>query len=183
VLRAHIPQSGCALEIASGTGQHCALFAKYFPELVWWPSDPSAEARQSINGWADEMGLFNLKAPLDLDVTQEGWQKAFDVPFDVILAINLIHISAWAATEGLMHGAGELLAEGGMLYLYGPYRRDGDHTAASNVKFDAWLKGQNVTWGVKDMDEVSQQGEKNGLKLAHILEMPANNFSLIFQKT
>jgi len=129
------------------------------------------------------MGFSNLNAPIDLDVTLEGWQRAFDAPFDVILAINLIHISPWAATEGLMRGAGELLARGGMLYLYGPYRKDGVHTAASNVKFDAWLKGQNEAWGVRDMDEVSQQGEMNGLKPAHELEMPANNFSLIFLKT
>jgi len=183
VLSAHLPQSGCALEIASGTGQHAAVFAKHFPELIWQPSDPAAEARESIKAWADEVGLGNLKAPLDLDVTFKGWQKAFDAPFDVILAINLIHISPWAATQGLMHGAGELLARGGMLYLYGPYLRDGVHTAASNIKFDAWLKEQNEAFGVKDMDEVTQQGEKNGLKLAHILEMPANNFSLIFQKS
>ena len=106
----------------------------------------------------------------------------FDAPLDVILAINLIHISPWAAAQGLMRGAGKLLANGGMLYLYGPYRRDGVHTAQSNIEFDAWLKGQNEAWGVKDMDEVSRQGELNGLELASVLEMPANNFSLIFQK-
>ena len=182
VLRTHLPQSGRALEIASGTGQHAAAFAEKFPHLIWWPSDPSFDARESIKAWADEAGLENLNAPLDLDVTREGWQDVFDAPLDVILAINLIHISPWAAAQGLMRGAGKLLAHGGMLYLYGPYRRDGVHTAQSNIEFDAWLKGQNEAWGVKDMDEVSRQGELNGLELASVLEMPANNFSLIFQK-
>ena len=159
VLSKHLPQSGRALEIASGTGQHAAAFAEKFPHLTWRPSDPSIAARESIMAWADGAGLENLKAPLDLDVTQEGWQDTFDATFDVILAINLIHISPWAATQGLMRGAGELLTRGGMLYLYGPYLKDGVHTAPSNIKFDAWLKGQNEAWGVKDMDEVSQQGE------------------------
>ncbi|MHA1165363.1 MAG: DUF938 domain-containing protein [Alphaproteobacteria bacterium] len=182
VLRDHLPQSGCALEIASGTGQHAAAFAQTFPQLIWRPSDPAAEARESIAAWADETRLSNLKSPLDLDVTREDWQDAFDAPFDVILAINLIHISPWSATEGLMRGSGKLLARGGLLYLYGPYRKDGDHTAPSNIKFDEWLKAQNQDWGVKDMGEVRKQGELNGLSLDKEIAMPANNFSLIFRK-
>ena len=183
VLSGHLPQSGSALEIASGTGQHAAAFARSFPELVWWPSDPAAEARESIMAWADETGLSNLEDPLDLDVTRKDWQDMFDAPIDVILAINLLHISPWAATEGLMRGAGRLLVRGGLLYLYGPYRKGGVHTAESNIKFDAWLKGQNEAWGVKDMDEVREQGALNGLLLDKEIAMPANNFSLIFRKS
>ena len=182
VLSEHLPQSGCALEIASGTGQHAAVFAQNFPGIIWWPSDPEAEARESIKAWAGEMGTSNLKEPLAIDVARESWHDAFDAPFDVILAINLIHISEWAVTKGLMHGAGKLLARGGLLYLYGPYRKDGVHTAQSNIKFDAWLKAQNDAWGVRDMGKVQKQGELNGLSLAHMIAMPANNFSLIFQK-
>ncbi len=133
--------------------------------------------------WAVEMDISNLKEPLDVDVTQENWQDAFDAPFDVILAINLIHISEWAATEGLMRGAGALLARGGLLYLYGPYLIDGAHTAPSNIKFDGWLKDQNEAFGVKDMGEVCRQGEANRLILDKTIAMPANNFSLIFRKT
>lgn len=183
VLSEHLPQSGRALEIASGTGQHAAAFAQKFPQLVWWPSDPAAEARASITAWGDEMALSNLKMPLDLDVSRARWQDACEAPFDAILAINLIHISPWAVTKGLMRGAGTLLARGGLLYLYGPYRKDGVHTAQSNIKFDAWLKAQNEAWGVKDMGEVEKQGALNGLSLANVIAMPANNFSLIFRKS
>jgi len=183
VLSGHLPKSGRALEIASGSGEHAIAFAQSFPELTWRPSDPSVEARESIVAWADEMDISNLKAPLDLDVTREDWQDAFDAPFDVILAINLIHISEWAATEGLMRGAGALLARGGLLYLYGPYLIDSAHTAPSNIKFDGWLKAQNEAFGVKDMGEVRRQGELNELLLDKIIAMPANNFSLIFRKT
>lgn len=183
VLSELLPQTGRALEIASGTGQHAAAFAENFPQLVWWPSDPAAEARESIKAWADEMEVSNLRAPLDIDVTHVRWQDACEAPFDAILAINLIHISPWAVTKGLMRGAGELLARGGLLYLYGPYRKDGVHTAQSNIKFDAWLKAQNEAWGVRDMGEIEKQGERNGLVLADVIAMPANNFSLLFRKS
>ncbi len=182
MLSEHLPKSGCALEIASGTGQHAAAFAQNFPQIYWQPSDPAADARESIAAWADEMELSNLKSPLNLDVAREGWQDLFETPFDIILAINLIHISEWAVTQGLMRGAGQLLARGGLLYLYGPYRKDGVHTAPSNITVDEWLKAQNDAWGVKDMGEVSEQGELNGLILEKEIAMPANNFSLIFKK-
>jgi len=182
VLSEHLPQTGCALEIASGTGQHSVAFAQNFPGIVWWPSDPDAIARKSIKAWAAETKVLNLKAPLDVDVTRAAWHEAFDAPFDAILAINLIHISEWVVTEGLMRGAGELLARGGLLYLYGPYQKDGCHTAQSNIKFDDWLRAQNDAWGVRDMGDVEKLGEVNGLSLAHSIAMPANNFSLIFQK-
>lgn len=182
VLSDQFPQTGRALEIASGTGQHAVIFAQNFPGIIWQPSDPARQARESIAAWADEEKLSNLNAPLDLDVAGEDWQDVFDTPFDVILAINLIHISTWAVTQGLMRGAGKLLVRGGMLYLYGPYRKGGVHTAPSNVKFDAWLKSQNEFWGVKDMGEVCEQGALHGLVLEKEIAMPANNFSLVFRK-
>lgn len=170
------------MEIASGTGQHAVAFAQNFPGIVWQPSDPGAEARESITAWSDEAKLTNLKPPLNLDVTKEDWQSAFEASFEVILAINLLHISEWAVTEGLLRGAGKLLARDGMLYLYGPYRKDGVHTAPSNIKFDEWLKAQNEAWGVKDMGDVCNEGVLNGLLLEKEIAMPANNFSLICRK-
>jgi SAM-dependent methyltransferase len=182
VLSEHLPETGRALEIASGSGQHAAAFAKAFPGIDWVPSDPDERARDSIAAWAEEAGSDNLMPVLDIDVTRAAWNEDVEGPFNAILAINMVHISPWAAAEGLLRGAGSLLTSGGLLYLYGPYRKDDAHTADSNIKFDAWLKGQNEQWGVRDMGEVKHQGELNGLHLGETIEMPANNFSLIFRK-
>jgi len=182
VLKTQLPSSGRALEIASGTGQHAAAFAQNFPEITWVPSDPSPEARRSIAAWGAETGLENLEAPRDLDVMQEHWPGAAGGPFDILLAINLVHISPWAACAGLLRGAGELLHTGGMLFLYGPYRRNGEHTAGSNVRFEEWLHGQDPDWGVRDIGEVERAAAPYGLALDASIEMPANNFSLILRK-
>ncbi|GBE43604.1 MAG TPA: DUF938 domain-containing protein [Rhizobiales bacterium] len=183
VLKTQLPASGRALEIASGTGQHAAAFARSFPAITWIPSDPSPDARHSIAAWVEEAGLGNLEAPLDLDVMQEHWPAAAEGPFDAVLAINLIHISPWAACQGLLRGAGALLPERGMLYLYGPYRRGGAHTAGSNVRFEEWLHGQNREWGVRDVGEVERAAATHGLCLDAVIEMPANNFSLVLRKS
>ena len=183
VLAAHLPASGRALEIASGTGQHAAAFAQNFPAITWTPSDPAPDARRSIAAWVGEAGLENLKPPLDLDVMREHWPAALKGPFDAVLAINLVHISPWAACEGLLRGAGALLQKRGMLYLYGPYRRGGAHTADSNARFEEWLHGQNREWGVRDIGEVERAAATHGLALDAVIAMPANNFSLILRKS
>lgn len=182
VLKTHLPASGRALEIASGTGQHAAAFAQNFPAITWIPSDPSPESRHSIAAWAGETGLENLRPPLDLDVMQEHWPPAREGPFDVVLAINLVHISPWAACLGLLRGAAELLHSRGMLFLYGPYKRDGAHTAGSNVRFEEWLRGQDPEWGVRDIGEVERAAAAHDLLLDAVIAMPANNFSLILRK-
>jgi hypothetical protein len=182
VLRRCLPAEGRALEIASGTGQHVVAFAGAFPGICWLPTDIDAGARASISAWMDEAGLANIDAPLALDVTAPGWQEGVERPVDAILAINLVHISPWNATQGLMRGAGVLLGPGGLLYLYGPYKRDGAHTAPSNAEFDRWLRSQNPDWGVRDASGVEEEANSNGLTLAEIVEMPANNLSLIFRK-
>lgn len=183
VLRGQLPSSGRALEVASGTGQHAAAFARNFPGIDWIPSDPSAESRDSIAAWVGNTDLGNLELPLDIDVTKEHWPKAAEGPFDILLAINLVHISPWAACRGLLRGAGELLRGQGMLFLYGPYKRDGEHTADSNARFEEWLHGQDPEWGLRDIGEVECEAKSHGLSLDGIIDMPANNFSLILRKT
>ncbi len=182
VLKEYLPETGRALEIASGSGQHAAAFALAFPGIGWFPSDPDERARDSIAAWSQNIAADNLNPPLDIDVTRALWHGDVEGPFNALLAINMVHITPWAVTVGLLRGASELLVRDGLLYLYGPYRRDGAHTAQSNVKFDEWLKGQNEEWGVRDMGEVERQAELSGLLLGEVIDMPANNFSLIFRK-
>ena len=183
VLRGCLPETGRALEIASGTGQHAAAFAGAFPGIVWHPSDPDGAARDSIAAWVEERALDNLRPPLNIDVMRAGWADATGGEFDVIVCINMVHISPWAACEGLMDGAGTLLAKGGLLYLYGPYRRGGEVLAPSNVAFDQSLRSHNPDWGIRDRDEVETVAAERGLVLTQVIEMPANNHSLIFRKT
>lgn len=180
VLRRVLPelaQQGLVLEIASGTGQHTAHFAAALPGLQWQPSEPDAEFHDSIRAWTD--GLPNVKSPIALDVSQRPWpiERA-----DAILCINMIHISPWQSTLDLMAGAGELLARGGVLFLYGPYKRNGAHTAPSNEAFDADLRSRNAAWGVRDMETVMEIATRNGLAFREAIAMPANNFSVIFWK-
>ena len=179
MLRSALPASGLALEVASGSGEHAVAFARAFPDLVWQPSDPSPEARASIAGWSAAEGLANIRPPLDLDATQPAWpiDRA-----DAILCINMIHISPWAATEGLMRGAGRLLAPGGLLYLYGPYRQSGVATAPSNEAFDADLRRRDPAWGLRQLDAVGDCAAAHNLALDRVVAMPANNLSVLFRR-
>lgn len=169
------------LEIASGTGEHAVFVAKAMPGLTWQPSDPDPVWRASIAAWIAHERLSNVLPPLDIDVRDEDW--GVTGPFDVLVAINMIHIAPWDAALGLLRGAGRLLGEGGILFLYGPYEREGRHTAASNEAFDAWLKQRDPEFGVRDLEDVQSAASANGLRLDEIVEMPANNLSLVFEKT
>jgi SAM-dependent methyltransferase len=179
VLRGALPASGLVLEIASGTGQHVTHFAAALPELIWQPSDPSAEARASIAAWTAHAGLANVRAPLELDVERTPW--GIDAA-QALVCINMIHISPWSATQALFAGAQRLLGSGGVLYLYGPYRRHGGHTASSNEAFDQQLRSRNPGWGVRDMETVVALGEAHGFMCGEPVAMPANNFSLVLTK-
>ncbi|EHP41802.1 hypothetical protein OR16_18456 [Cupriavidus basilensis OR16] len=179
VLRRVLPQRGVVLEIASGTGQHAAYFAAALPGLTWQPSDPDGAARESITGWAEHAGLANVLAPLVLDVRQQPWGIE---AAQAVVCINMIHIAPWSAAEALFAGAGRLLPAGGVLYLYGPYRRNGEHTAPSNAAFDAQLRSANAEWGVRNMEDVVALGEAEGFRMEAPIPMPANNFSLVFRK-
>jgi SAM-dependent methyltransferase len=179
ILRNVLPGSGTVLEIASGTGQHAVHFAAALSGVTWQPSDPDATHRESIAAWIDYAKVPNVRAPLDIDVCREPW--GVDA-VDAIVCINLIHIAPWAVAKALFAGAGKRLAPGGVLYLYGPYRRDGAHTAPSNEAFDRQLRAADAEWGVRDMEAVIALGAAQGMTCDAPVPMPANNFSLVFRK-
>ena len=182
VLQRVLPPNARVLEIASGAGEHAVFFARAFAGVTWQPSDPDAHARASIDEWIAEEGLANIAPPRDIDVRASVWGVEGEAPFDAIVAINLIHISPWEATLGLAAGAGRLLRVGGVLYTYGPYMRDGRHTAASNEAFDVSLKVRDPSWGVRDVADVERAALTQGLRLSEIVEMPTNNLSLVFAR-
>jgi SAM-dependent methyltransferase len=184
VLRRCLPARGTVLEVASGTGEHCAWFAAGLPQLVFQPSDPDAAQRASIAAWAAAAGVRNVLAPLALDVRQPGWEASAAIarPVAAVLCINMIHIAEWPATLGMMRGAAQLLDPGGVLYLYGPYRRGGRHTAPSNAAFDQSLRATNPAWGVRDLEAVVAAAAERGLTLVETVEMPANNLSVVFRR-
>lgn len=169
------------LEIASGAGEHAVFFSRALPGINWQPSDPDPQARESIAAWIAAEGLINVAAPLNLDVRAAHWGVVGT--FDAVVAINMIHISPWTATLGLMAGAARVLRTGGVLYAYGPYMREGHHTAPSNEAFDASLKARDASWGVRDVAEVEAAALARGLRLREIVDMPANNLSLVFGLT
>lgn len=179
VLTGCLPVHGLVLEIASGTGEHAAYLAEAFPALTFQPSDADADARASIDAWRENLALANLHPALALDASSPAWPIA---AADAVLCINMIHISPWAATQGLIAGAGRILPPGGLLYLYGPYRRAGIPTAPSNDAFDADLRRRNPAWGLRNLEDVVALAEQAGLRHAGIVAMPANNLSVIFHR-
>lgn len=180
VLRRVLAPDARVLELASGSGQHACYFARAMPGVRWQPSDVSLEGARLIAEMIARDNAANLAPPLVIDACAETWAVEAS-PFDAVVAINMIHISPWEATLGLMGGAARVLKPDGVLYTYGPYMRDGRHTAPSNETFDASLKARNAAWGVRDVAEVASAGEAHGLILREIVEMPANNLSLVFR--
>ena len=178
VLRRHLPAHGLVLEIASGSGEHTVHFAAALPQLDFQPSDPDPEARASIDAWRAFTALKNVRPALALDVTREPWlvEKAA-----AALCINMVHVSPWRATEALVRGAARVLPPTGVLYLYGPYRRDGVHTAPSNAAFDASLRARDPEWGVRDLEAVAALAAAHGFAEPIVEPMPANNVSLVFR--
>lgn len=179
VLRRVLPDDGLVLEIASGTGQHVAHFAAALPHLQWQPSEPEPSMRSSIAAWIGASGHANILPPLDLDVCAPRWPVAHA---DAVVCINMVHIAPWSSTVRLLEGAARVLEAGGVLYLYGPYRRYGRHTAASNEVFDQELRKANPLWGVRDLEAVEELGRKLELSLEEVISMPANNLSLVLRK-
>ena len=178
VLRRVLPARGTVLEIASGTGEHAVHFAAALPHLIWQPADLDPDALRSISAYRSCARLPNLLPPLELDAASPVWPVA---SADAMVSINMIHIAPWTAAEGLMAGAGRILTAGNVLYLYGPFKENGRHTAPSNAAFDASLRGRNPQWGVRDVSEVSDLARRHGLALVERIAMPANNLSLIFR--
>jgi hypothetical protein len=182
VLRGILPPRGLVLEIASGSGEHIVHFAAALPDLTFQPSDPDPAALRSIAAWGSAgsvAGLGNVRPPLRLDVTEPDWPVAEAA---AILCINMIHITPWQAAEALVAGAADRLAPGAPLYLYGPFRRGGRHTAPSNEAFDHSLRQRDPAWGVRDVDEVAALAAAAGFTTPEITPMPANNLSLVFRR-
>lgn len=179
ILRGILPASGLVLEIASGSGEHAIHFAQALPGLTFQPSDPEDAARNSIAAWTKDRGLTNIRPPIEIDAAATDWpvQAA-----DAMLCINMIHISPWSATEGLMREAGRILPSGAPLYLYGAYRRRNVETVASNEAFDASLKQRNSAWGLRYLEDVAALAKAAGFSEPQVTPMPANNLSVVFRK-
>ncbi|MEQ1713945.1 MAG: DUF938 domain-containing protein [Hyphomicrobium sp.] len=179
VLGRRLPSRGRLLEIASGSGEHTMHFAVAHPAVTFQPSDPDPTNRASIDAWAAHLGLANVKRALDIDATATF---APVTATDVVVSINMIHIAPWDATVGLIRNAATVVTAGGLLFLYGPYRRNGAHTAPSNEAFDQSLKASDPTWGVRDLEAVIALAEDAGFDPPEVVEMPANNLSVMFKR-
>lgn len=178
--------AGHALEVGSGAGQHISTYAKALPHLTWWPSDPNAAHRRSVDAWRMSAGAPNLMPAFDLDATSSWTFDGPDRPpagqLHAVMSANVIHIAPWTVTEGLMAGAAQHLSGDGRLLFYGPFSKGGEHTAASNAAFDASLRAQDPSWGVRDIDDVTTAAGDRGLHLEEIVDMPSNNLMLIFAR-
>ncbi len=187
ILQQVLPNFGTVLEIASGTGEHAAFFASHLTQVRWVPTEQVAELRESIQAWGEAVSAENLVLPpLNLNVCDRPWPVETDdfaeAPITAIVNINMIHISAWEMCEHLLAGAERVLSTGGILYLYGPFKREGRQSAKSNEAFDLMLRDRNSEWGIRDLEAVVRLAEAHGLKLDRIVEMPANNLSVVFRR-
>jgi SAM-dependent methyltransferase len=174
-------RAGDVLEVGSGTGEHVITYAARSPRMTWWPSDIHPPYLASIAAWRAHARLANVQAPLRIDLLAADWDAGLPMQdhLTAILCINVLHISPWLLSENLLAGAGRRLQPDGRLFVYGPFRRDGAHTAPSNAAFDASLRAQDPAWGVRDMGDIAAVAERCGLRIADAVAMPANNFTLL----
>jgi SAM-dependent methyltransferase len=179
VLRRALPSAGTVLEIGSGSGEHAAYFASALAPLRWQPTDASDMDFASISGWAREHGASTVEPPLVLDSTADTWPVT---RADAIFSANVIHIAPWAVAEGMLRGARRVLPSAAPLVLYGPFMRDGAHTAPSNAAFDAELRRRDPSWGIRDLGAVTRAADAHGLDLDDVTEMPANNLTVVFRR-
>jgi SAM-dependent methyltransferase len=180
-------KTGDVVEAGSGTGQHVVFFARRSPGITWWPSDLNDNHLRSIAAWIDYEQLANVRPPLRIDLSNPEWfpetnQGPGCGETLAVFCANVIHIAPWRVAEGLIAGAARYLRPEGRLFLYGPFKRGGQHTAPSNAAFDASLRNNDPEWGVRDVDEVTALAQRNGLKLLDIVGMPANNLILVFER-
>jgi SAM-dependent methyltransferase len=178
-------KAGDVVEAGSGTGQHVIEFARHTPGIVWWPSDFNARHLKSIAAWRAHAGLANVRPPLRIDLSDPAWcpemhDGSGPAKLLAVFCANVIHIAPWRVAEGLFAGAGRYLRPDGRLFLYGPFKRGGKHTALSNAVFDTSLREGNAEWGVRDVEAVEELAAEAGLELIEIAEMPANNLILVF---
>ena len=175
-LRPHLPGAGLLLEVASGTGEHCAHLAAALPGLTFQPTDPDPDALASINAWCRT--LPNVRPALALDASAPDWPVA---AADAVLCVNMIHIAPWAAAVGLVAGAARVLPRGGVLALYGPFMRGGRHTGPGNVAFDTDLRARNPAWGLRGLEDVAALAASAGFGMPEIVQMPADNLVVAFR--
>jgi len=180
--------SGHAIEIGSGTGQHVIGFARAFAGLTWWPTDPQPVNLKSIDAWRRHSELKNIAEPMAIDAADENWRLGTpgmppDRDVEVIIATNVVHITPWQVSQGLFSAAGRYLTPHGHLFLYGPFARDGAHTAVSNAQFDNSLRMENPEWGVRDMVDLEALAAGCGLQLTQVADMPRDNFVLVFSRS
>ncbi len=179
VLRDQLPRPALVLEVASGTGEHAVWFSKALPEVTWQPTDHDDDALNSIAVWRDTAGPPNLLPPLRLDAGSDTWPVA---QADAIVAINMVHIAPWTATQGLFAGAARVLTDDGLLFLYGPFREGGEHTSPGNAAFDADLRARDQAWGIRDLEAVTSLASQHGFRPPERIAMPANNLSVVFRR-
>jgi SAM-dependent methyltransferase len=179
ILMRVLPPQGDVLEVSSGTGQHVVHFARAMPGIRWQPTEQDADSLKSIARWLADSNLSNVNAPIHLDVHDDTWPVA---GVAAVVCINMIHIAPPSATEALLRGAASVLLPGGILFLYGPYRREGRHTSPGNEAFDESLKARDAQWGIRDLEDVVRLAAARGFALQATYEMPANNLSVIFRK-
>lgn len=179
VLAPRLPATGDVLEIASGTGEHAAWFAAERPGLVWQPSDGDPDALDAIAARVTLAALDNPRPPLRLDVHDRPWRVA---PVDAVLCVNLLHVAPWSAAEALLAGAAEVLRAGSGLFVYGPFKKAGKHTAESNARFDEVLRARDPSYGIRDLDDIAALARSSGLRHAETVDMPANNLTLVFER-
>ena len=179
VLGQELPDNGLVLEIASGTGEHAVFMARRFPALTWQPSDLDTGALASVDAWAEDAGLANLRPAIELDAARDKWPID---SVDAILCVNMLHISPWEATVGLFAAAGRILPSGAPLVLYGPFTEPDVETAQSNLAFDRSLKERNPDWGLRDIADLDGLARSSGLSRSARYPMPANNLTLVYRR-
>jgi hypothetical protein len=188
VLQPHLAgKTGDVVEAGSGTGQHVVDFARQHPDIVWWPSDLNEQHLKSINAWRAHAGLQNIRSPLRIDLSDSRWcpemhDGSGPAKLLAVFCANVIHIAPWRVAEGLFAGSARYLSADGRLFLYGPFKRDGKHTALSNAVFDTSLRERDPEWGVRDIADVEKLANGVGLNLIETFEMPANNLILVFER-
>jgi SAM-dependent methyltransferase len=177
-------RAGDVLEVGSGSGEHVVAFARQSPAVTWWPSDLNPKHLASIAAWRAHAGLANVGAPVRIDLLASEWDADLPVknPLLAIVAINVLHITPWRVSENLVAGAARRLRPDGRLFVYGPFRIDGTHTAPSNAAFDASLRVENPEWGLRDTSDLAAIAAAHGLSIAERAPMPANNFTLVFAR-
>ena len=185
VLRENLPEHGTVLEIAAGTGQHAAFFSQHLEPRFWLPTDMGVASLASIDSWREEVGSSNLLPARELDVRDAVWpvEQPLPAPISAVVNINMVHISPWECCTALFRGAARLLPSHGVVIMYGPFKCEGQHTAASNARFDSQLRSENPEWGVRDLEAVTDAASVCGFERRAVIEMPANNLSLVYGRT